>query len=169
MVKYCSEGTGRGLCGLADETMTCTCGEPNLAEYASLARGGLCQTDQVRCTYIYIYSPGAPPLQNPQTSKICLFSFSSCHAVFLPPHHPPPLSPLLFPFHNTHKSQDFLKKKRYKKKKNCPLCFPPIFKSRKGNFSLPPLFLSYIHKNRTAKTYSPPNSAPVPVFAAQPA
>lgn len=48
MVKYCSEGSERGLCGLGDETMICTCPEPNLDEIASLARAGLCETDQVR-------------------------------------------------------------------------------------------------------------------------
>lgn len=111
MVKYCSEASERGLCGLGDETMICTCSEPDLAEIASLARAGSCATDQVRCRYIPL-----PP--QTQTGATCLFLFFAMQ--YFSTYFLPPLS-------STHTNPKIKKET----KKNLPLA-PPISKSCKA-------------------------------------
>ena len=147
MVKYCSDASERGLCGLVNETMSCTCKDPNLAEIASLGRAGLCQTDRVVHTF------PSPP-SNPHSSKLP-FPFL-CHAVYFYLHtsSPPPLSPP-----HTQTPIFFFLKKRQKKNAACS----PNIQIMQGTF--PSSY--HMYTIRTAKTYFPPNSAPVPDFAAQ--
>lgn len=111
--------------------MICTCPEPNLDEIASLARAGLCETDQVRCILHIIPSPPPPCPPQTHTGATCLLLFSALQY----------FSTYFLPLPHTQTSRS---KKETKKTAACS----PNIQIMQGTFPPPPSYRTQIGLRR---------------------